>query len=356
MAVLTAGAGSRPGLRLQHQHEATKDPKTSTRPPETRRNQKHPPYSIRPHPRCENPPHFPLHSAPRTHALPLPALADADAPPQTVLERTRRALAIALLSTLACSLAAPAWAAPPKKKAAPAAAAKSSNHKTYNKAGASFQYPTTWKVVLDETDASMGGIHNVDLEGPDDERITLSFIPFMAGKDIESFAARAAHRRAELAAQEGAAAATATQAPQPSPPPQQQQPPVPPEQEVVSAPPPATASPAAGAATAAPAPVPAPATTSKVSSITPITSSTITRRLSGGKEVKGVLHHFSYVGQDSSVPVEAGFFAMDFSPTSSVTIMTQAQVEHAKSMEAAQILVLGSLRYRPAAQPKQANK
>lgn len=280
-------------------------------------------------------------------------------PPQTVLERTRRALAIALLSTLACSLAAPAWAAPPKKKAAPAAAAKSSNHKTYNKAGASFQYPTTWKVVLDETDASMGGIHNVDLEGPDDERITLSFIPFVAGKDIESFAARAAHRRAELAAQEGAAAAATAQAPQqaPSPPPQQQQqPPVPPEQEVVSAPPPATASPAAGAATAAPAPVPAPATTSKVSSITPITSSTITRRLSGGKEVKGVLHHFSYVGQDSSVPVEAGFFAMDFSPTSSVTIMTQAQVEHAKSMEAAQILVLGSLRYRPAAQPKQANK
>ena len=271
----------------------------------------------------------------------------------------RRALAIALLSTLACSLAAPAWAAPPKKKAAPAAAAKSSNHKTYNKAGASFQYPTTWKVVLDETDASMGGIHNVDLEGPDDERITLSFIPFVAGKDIESFAARAAHRRAELAAQEGAAAAATAQAPQqaPSPPPQQQQqPPVPPEQEVVSAPPPATASPAAGAATAAPAPVPAPATTSKVSSITPITSSTITRRLSGGKEVKGVLHHFSYVGQDSSVPVEAGFFAMDFSPTSSVTIMTQAQVEHAKSMEAAQILVLGSLRYRPAAQPKQANK
>ena len=289
-------------------------------------------------------------------------------PPLTVLQRMRRALAIALLSTLACSLAAPAWAAPPKKKAAPAAAAKtkaapaaaakSSNHKTYNKAGASFQYPTTWKVVLDETDASMGGIHNVDLEGPDDERITLSFIPFVAGKDIESFAARAAHRRAELAAQEGAAAAATAQAPQqaPSPPPQQQQqPPVPPEQEVVSAPPPATASPAAGAATAAPAPVPAPATTSKVSSITPITSSTITRRLSGGKEVKGVLHHFSYVGPDSSVPVEAGFFAMDFSPTSSVTIMTQAQVEHAKSMEAAQILVLGSLRYRPAAQPKQAN-
>jgi hypothetical protein len=281
-------------------------------------------------------------------------------PPLTVLQRTRRALAIALLSTLACSLAAPAWAAPPKKKAAPAAAAKNSNHKTYNKAGASFQYPTSWKVVLDETDASMGGIHNVDLEGPDDERITLSFIPFMAGKDIEAFAARAAHRRAELAAQEGAAAATATQAPQPSPPPQQQQqqqqPPIPPEQEVVSAPPPDMASPAAGAATVAPTPVPAPAATSKVSSITPITSSTITRRLSGGKEVKGVLHHFSYVGQDSSVPVEAGFFAMDFSPTSSVTIMTQAQVEHAKSMEAAQILVLGSLRYRPAAQSKQSNK
>lgn len=290
----------------------------------------------------------------------------------TVLQRTRRALAIALLSTLACGLAAPAWAAPPKKKAAsaaaaktkaaPATAAKSSNHKTYNKAGASFQYPTTWKVVLDETDASMGGIHNVDLEGPDDERITLSFIPFMAGKDIESFAARAAHRRAELAAQEGAAAATTAQAPQqapsplPSPPqqPQQQQPPVPPEQEVVPAPPPATASPAAAAATAAPAS--APAAASKVSSITPITSSTVTRRLAGGKEVKGVLHHFSYVGQDSSVPVEAGFFAMDFSPTSSVTIMTQAQVEHAKSMEAAQILVLGSLRYRPAAQPTRANK
>lgn len=302
--------------------------------------------------------HSPSQPSPPTTTLPL-----------TVLQRTRRALAIALLSTLACGLAAPAWAAPPKKKAAPAAAAKkkaapaaaakSSNHKTYNKAGASFQYPTTWKIVLDETDASMGGIHNVDLEGPDDERITLSFIPFMAGKDIESFAARAAHRRAELAAQEGAAAVTTAQAPQQAPSPlpslpQQQQPPVPPEQEVVPAPPPATASPAAAAATTPPAS--APASASKVSSITPITSSTITRRLPGGKEVKGVLHHFSYVGQDSSVPVEAGFFAMDFSPTSSVTIMTQAQVEHAKSMEAAQILVLGSLRYSPAAQPERANK
>lgn len=294
--------------------------------------------------------HVPSQSSPPPAATPITTT--------TIHQRARRALAIALLFTLACSLAAPAWAAPPKTKAAPAAAAKSNNHKTYNKAGASFQYPTTWKVVLDETDASMGGIHNVDLEGPDDERITLSFIPFMAGKDIEAFAARAAHRRAELAAQEGAAAAATAQAsPQaPSPPPQQQQqqPPIPPEQEVVSAPPPTTASPAEGAATAAP--VPAPATTSKVSSITPITSSTITRRLSGGKEVKGVLHHFSYVGQDSSVPVEAGFFAMDFSPTSSVTIMTQAQVEHAKSMEAAQILVLGSLRYRPAAQPERATK
>lgn len=303
--------------------------------------------------------HVPSQSSPPPAATPTATT--------TILQRTRRALAIALLSTLACGLAAPAWAAPPKKKAAPAAgakkkaapaaAAKSSNHKTYNKAGASFQYPTTWKVVLDETDASMGGIHNVDLEGPDDERITLSFIPFMAGKDIESFAARAAHRRAELAAQEGAAAATTAQAPQqapsPLPSPPQQQPPVPPEQEVVPAPPPATASPAASAATTPPAS--APAAASKVSSITPITSSTITRRLPDGKEVKGVLHHFSYVGQDNSVPVEAGFFAMDFSPTSSVTIMTQAQVEHAKSMEAAQILVLGSLRYRPAAQPERAN-
>ncbi len=203
-------------------------------------------------------------------------------PTTTPLPAIARRLASALAPFLLA--AATALLAPASAHAAPP--------KTYNKAGVSFQYPANWKITLDEIANESAGIRNVDLEGPGDEIITLSFIPFMSGRDIALTAARAAQQRADLSAKDAAA----EQAP---------------EDRV---------------------------------SITPATSTTITRRVRG-KEVKGVLQHFSYVGQGGSLPVEAGFYALDFGDAS-VTIMTQTLVEHAKSMESALGLAMGTLRYR----------
>ncbi len=195
----------------------------------------------------------------------------------TAVRRTASALAL-------CLAAATAFlAAPPSAHAAPP--------KTYSKAGASFQHPATWKVTSDEVEKDGAGMRSIDLEGPEEAIISLMFIPFLSGQNIETLAARAAEHRAQMdkgaAAQEGADKITPTGT----------------------------------------------------------TSTAITRRVAG-KEIKGVLQRFGYTSEGETVQLEARFFSMDFGGAS-VTIMTQSMAEDAKLVDAALGLAMGTLRYRP---------
>lgn len=175
-----------------------------------------------------------------------------------------RALTLLLAATLAW-LALPAQAAPPK---------------AYSKNGVSFQHPATWKVMADEIEKDGSGMRSIDLEGPGDAIISLVFIPFMSGQNIETLATRAAEHRAQM--DKGAAAKEGPDR------------------------------------------------------ITPtgFASSAITRRV-GGKEVKGVLQRFGYTSEGETVQLEARFFSMDFGDASSATVMTQSLADDAKRLEAA---------------------
>lgn len=193
-------------------------------------------------------------------------------PPTNTLLRT---LTLLLAATLAW-LALPAQAAPPK---------------SYSKNGISFQYPTTWKVMSDEIEKDGAGMRSIDLEGPGDAIISLMFIPFLSGQNIETLATRAAEHRAQMdkgaAAQEGPDKITPTG----------------------------------------------------------FTSSAITRRV-GGKEIKGVLQRFGYTSEGETVQLEARFFSMDFGDASSANLMTQSMAEDARQVDTALGLVMNTLRYR----------
>lgn len=204
-------------------------------------------------------PHIPMHS-PTLH------------PPTNNL---LRALALLLAATLAW-LALPAQAAPPK---------------AYSKNGISFQHPATWKVMTDETEKDGAGMRSIDLEGPGDAIISLMFIPFLSGQNIETLATRAAEHRAQM--DKGAAAKEGPDR------------------------------------------------------ITPtgLTSSATTRRV-GGKEIKGVLQRFGYTSEGETVQLEARFFSMDFGDASSANLMTQSMAEDARQVDAALGLVMDTLRYR----------
>ncbi|CAN7480300.1 hypothetical protein LJR118_003306 [Acidovorax sp. LjRoot118] len=186
-----------------------------------------------------------------------------------------RALALLLAAALAW-LALPAQAAPPK---------------AYSKNGVSFQHPATWKVMTDEIEKDGAGMRSIDLEGPGDAIISLMFIPFLSGQNIETLATRAAEHRAQM--DKGAAAKEGPD------------------------------------------------------KITPtgLASSAITRRV-GGKEIKGVLQRFGYTSGGETVQLEARFFSMDFGDASSANFMTQSMAEDTRQVDAALGLVMDTLRYR----------
>ena len=209
---------------------------------------------------------------PRPRHPPIPMHSPTLPPPTKTL---LRALTLLLAAALAC-LALPAQAAPPK---------------AYSKNGISFQYPTTWKVMSDEIEKDGAGMRSIDLEGPGEAIISLMFIPFLSGQNIETLATRAAEHRAQM--DKGAAAKDGPD------------------------------------------------------KITPtgLASSAITRRM-GGKEIKGVLQRFGYTSGGETVQLEARFFSMDFGDASSATLMTQSMAEDGKQVDAALALVMDTLRYR----------
>lgn len=188
----------------------------------------------------------------------------------------RAASAAVALGLLLATLAAPAMAAP---------------NRAYAKNGVSFQYPASWKITEDATEKDGSGMRSVDLEGPDDEIISLIFNPMMSAMDLDKFAATITQGREE------SARSTANAAPA--------------EQATVG----------------------------------PTTSTPITRRV-GGKEIRGLLQNFAVTMDGETSLGEARIFSLDYGDAQSVMIMSHARGASAKRVEAALGLVLDTLRYR----------
>lgn len=182
----------------------------------------------------------------------------------------RLLLSLAFLASIAVTALNPAHAAPPV---------------AYSKDGVSFEHPAGWKVVEDVVAQDETRLRSIDLEGPNEAVVSFMFSPFLAGQDIEKFAATAARNR-ESAARDN----TAQQA-------------------------------RMGAAKVAP----------------------ITRQVAG-KENKGVSQRFvvSLLGQN--LPHEARFFKANLGETT-VIVMTQVSDQDAKATEPGLVMALDTLRY-----------
>ncbi|MES2611106.1 MAG: hypothetical protein V4679_12740 [Pseudomonadota bacterium] len=191
--------------------------------------------------------------------------------------RRTAAVAATVLGLLSAAVALPALAAP---------------NRTYNKSGASFQYPAGWKITEDALDEGGSGIRSVDLEGPDDELVMLVFNPMMSAMNLEKLASSVTSKR------EDGARKTANAAPA--------------EQVTMGA----------------------------------TTTTPITRRV-GGKEFNGLLQTFQVTMDGETAAGESRVFSLDFGDAKSVVIITQARAANAKRMEATTGLVLDTLRYRP---------
>lgn len=195
----------------------------------------------------------------------------------TARAAARRTFSTAALGLvlLVAGLAQPAMAAP---------------NAVYSKDGVSFEHPADWKVTDDAVEPGANGMRSIDLEGPDESVITFMFSPFLAGQNIEKFAATAAKNRAD--ASKGSAGAT-------------------------------------------------PAEQVRFGSVT---SAPITRRVAG-KDNTGVSQRFVVTLQGQNLPHEARFFAANLGGTSAV-IMTQVAVEYAQRTEPGFVMALDTLQYR----------
>lgn len=158
---------------------------------------------------------------------------------------------------------------------------------TYSKDGVSFDHPPGWKVADDVVAQDETRLRSIDIEGPDEAIVTFMFSPFLAGQDIEKFAAAAARNRENAAR----------------------------------------------------------SNTAQQLRMGMTTESPIARDV-GGKESKGVSQRFvvSLLGQD--LPHEARFFKAALAGTT-VIVMTQVASEHASAVEPGFAMTLGSLRYSP---------
>ncbi|WP_298213214.1 hypothetical protein [Acidovorax sp.] len=179
-------------------------------------------------------------------------------------------LSLVFFASLALMALKPAHAAPPV---------------AYSKDGVSFEHPADWKVAEDVVAQDETRLRSIDLEGPNQAVVSFMFSPFLAGQDIEKFAATAARNR-ENAARDN----TAQQA-------------------------------RMGPAKAGP----------------------ITRQVAG-KENKGVSQRFvvSLLGQN--LPHEARFFKATLGETT-VIVMTQVSDEDAKATEPGLVMALDTLRF-----------
>lgn len=194
-------------------------------------------------------------------------------PARALRTATRQSTALTLV--LLAALAQPAMAAP---------------NVVYSKNGVSFEHPADWKVTDDAVEPGANGMRSIDLEGPDESVVTFMFSPFLAGQNIEKFAATAAKNRADSS--KGSAGAT-------------------PAEQV---------------------------------RFGPVTSAPITRQVAG-KENTGVSQRFVVTLQGQNLPHEARFFAANLGESSAV-IMTQVAVEYAQRTEPGFVMALDTLRYR----------
>ena len=176
----------------------------------------------------------------------------------------------AVTALLVAALSVAAHAAPPA---------------TYSKDGVSFELPPGWKVAEDVVAQDETRLRSIDIEGPDEAIVTFMFSPFLAGQDIQKFAAAAARNREDAAR----------------------------------------------------------ANTAQQVRMGAVTESPIAREVAG-KDSKGVSHRFvvSLLGQD--LPHEARFFKAALGGTT-VIVMTQVATEHSSAAEAGFVMALGTLRY-----------
>lgn len=176
-----------------------------------------------------------------------------------------------LASALWLAAAGPAQAAPPV---------------AYSKDGVTFELPAGWTVAEDTVAQDGTRLRSIDIEGPGEAIVSFMLSPFLAGQDIEKFAATAARNRAEAAAR-------------------------------------ASATPQAR--------------------MGPVTTTAITRQVAGTPQ-QGVSQRFvvSLLGQD--LPHEARFFKAALAGTT-VIVMTQVSDDSAKAAEPGFAMALGTLRY-----------
>lgn len=165
------------------------------------------------------------------------------------------------------------------------AAAHAAPPVAYSKDGVSFELPEGWTVSEDVVAKDESRLRSIDVEGPGDAIVSFMFSPFLAGQDIEKFAATAARNRADAAR----------------------------------------------------------ANTAQQARMGPVTAAPIARLVAGASN-QGVSQRFvvSMLGQE--LPHEARFFKAGLTGTT-VIVMTQAADENAKEAEPGFVMALGTLRY-----------